>query len=197
MGTGAYSAPSNSVVPDASPQVVPNVGAGAADGQATVYWLVPDNNGSPITSFVITPVAGGTAGPRSPPTPWWGPRPTRPAGRLDSYLMTGLKNGTSYTFTVAAVNGVGSGPAGTSNSVTPHSGFWMVAGDGGIFAFGNAGFYGSMGGRPLNKPIVGLPRPTTTRATGRWRRTAGSSPSVTRRSTARWAASPSTSRSSA
>ena len=32
----------------------------------------------------------------------------------------------------------------------------MVASDGGIFAFGNAGFYGSMGGHPLNQPIVGM-----------------------------------------
>lgn len=34
-------------------------------------------------------------------------------------------------------------------------GYWMVASDGGVFAF-NAGFHGSMGGRRLNKPIVGL-----------------------------------------
>jgi hypothetical protein len=35
-------------------------------------------------------------------------------------------------------------------------GYWNVASDGGLFAFGDAGFYGSMGGRPLNKPIVGM-----------------------------------------
>jgi hypothetical protein len=32
----------------------------------------------------------------------------------------------------------------------------MVASDGGIFSFGSAKFYGSMGGKPLNQPIVGL-----------------------------------------
>ena len=32
----------------------------------------------------------------------------------------------------------------------------MVASDGGVFNFGDAGFYGSMGGTPLNKPIVGM-----------------------------------------
>ena len=155
IGTGPYSAASNSVVPQSVPQQVPNVGATAADGQATVYWLVPNNNGSQITSFVVTPVANGVAGTPVTVTAVVG-TPTDPTGgRLDSHLMTGLKNGTPYTFTVAAVNAVGTGPAGTSNQVTPHSGFWMVAGDGGIFAFGNAGFFGSMGGRPLNKPIVG------------------------------------------
>jgi len=35
-------------------------------------------------------------------------------------------------------------------------GYWLVAADGGIFAFGDAGFYGSMGGRTLNRPIVGM-----------------------------------------
>ena len=35
------------------------------------------------------------------------------------------------------------------------TGYWEVASDGGIFAF-NAPFYGSMGGKPLNKPIVGI-----------------------------------------
>ena len=42
-------------------------------------------------------------------------------------------------------------------SPTPDGGgYWMVASDGGIFAFGDAGFYGSMGGHPLNRPIVGM-----------------------------------------
>ncbi len=35
-------------------------------------------------------------------------------------------------------------------------GYWLVASDGGIFAFGHAGFYGSTGGTNLNQPIVGM-----------------------------------------
>jgi hypothetical protein len=36
------------------------------------------------------------------------------------------------------------------------SGYWEAATDGGVFTFGSAGFYGSMGGRHLNAPIVGM-----------------------------------------
>ena len=32
----------------------------------------------------------------------------------------------------------------------------MVASDGGIFSFGDAGYYGSEGGKQLTKPIVGM-----------------------------------------
>jgi hypothetical protein len=39
---------------------------------------------------------------------------------------------------------------------TPLEGYWLVASDGGIFTFGNAGFYGSMGGKQLNQPVVGM-----------------------------------------
>jgi hypothetical protein len=35
-------------------------------------------------------------------------------------------------------------------------GYWLVASDGGIFAFGDAPFHGSTGGRKLNAPIVGV-----------------------------------------
>ena len=35
-------------------------------------------------------------------------------------------------------------------------GYREVASDGGMFTFGAFGFYGSMGGKPLNKPVVGL-----------------------------------------
>ncbi len=34
-------------------------------------------------------------------------------------------------------------------------GYWEDATDGGIFTY-NTGFFGSMGGKPLNKPIVGM-----------------------------------------
>ena len=36
------------------------------------------------------------------------------------------------------------------------TGYWEVAADGGIFSFGAVQFHGSMGGKPLNKPIVGM-----------------------------------------
>jgi hypothetical protein len=35
-------------------------------------------------------------------------------------------------------------------------GYWFVGSDGGIFAYGGAGFFGSTGGMALNKPIVGM-----------------------------------------
>ena len=42
-------------------------------------------------------------------------------------------------------------------AATPDGGgYWLVASDGGIFNFGDAGFYGSTGGIHLNKPIVGM-----------------------------------------
>jgi hypothetical protein len=49
-------------------------------------------------------------------------------------------------------------------------GYWFVASDGGIFNFGPPGdsppFYGSMGGQPLNKPVVGMA--ATPDANGYW-----------------------------
>jgi hypothetical protein len=35
-------------------------------------------------------------------------------------------------------------------------GYWLVASDGGVFSYGDAGFYGSTGNLHLNQPIVGL-----------------------------------------
>jgi hypothetical protein len=37
-------------------------------------------------------------------------------------------------------------------------GYWLVASEGGIFAFGDAGFRGSLGAVKLNKPITGMVR---------------------------------------
>ena len=34
--------------------------------------------------------------------------------------------------------------------------YWLAGSDGGIFSFGGAAFHGSMGGTPLNKPVVGI-----------------------------------------
>ena len=58
-------------------------------------------------------------------------------------------------------------------------GYWLVASDGGIFSYGDARFYGSTGRIDLNKPVVGMAPTPDGGATGSWRPTAASSPSVT------------------
>jgi hypothetical protein len=35
-------------------------------------------------------------------------------------------------------------------------GYWLVASDGGMFAYGNASFFGSTGAMHLNRPVVGM-----------------------------------------
>jgi hypothetical protein len=46
-------------------------------------------------------------------------------------------------------------------ATAPTKGYWFVAGDGGIFSFGDGSFYGSTGNLKLNQPIVGMaPSPT-------------------------------------
>ena len=49
------------------------------------------------------------------------------------------------------VPGAGGAPASPAGL-----GYWLVAADGGIFNYGDAGFFGSTGGIKLNKPIVGM-----------------------------------------
>jgi hypothetical protein len=45
-------------------------------------------------------------------------------------------------------------------------GYWLLAGDGGVFAYGDASFFGSTGNLRLNRPVVGMaPTPT---AKGYW-----------------------------
>ena len=54
---------------------------------------------------------------------------------------------------------------GTATAATT-SGYWLAGADGGVFNYGQAGFYGSAGSVPLNNPIVGFV-PTRT-AAGYW-----------------------------
>ena len=56
-------------------------------------------------------------------------------------------------------------------------GYWLVASDGGIFAFGDAAFYGSTGALTLNKPIVGMAATPDASAIGLLPATAAFSPS--------------------
>jgi hypothetical protein len=112
FGVGPQSLASNSVTPT-EPLVVPGaptIGiATARSTEATVHWTAPlFDGGSAITGYVVTPYIGTTA-----QTP-------RSVGVVTSLVLTGLANGTTYSFTVAAKNVLGTGaPSAISNAVTP------------------------------------------------------------------------------
>ncbi len=113
VGPGPASSASNPVTPDVAtvPGPPTSVSAAAGSGSATVSWSAPPNGGSPITSYTVTPYVGTVA--QAPAMLSGSPPPT-------TTTITGLTNGTTYTFTVSAANAVGPGPASSaSNPVTP------------------------------------------------------------------------------
>jgi Domain of unknown function (DUF1929)/Fibronectin type III domain/Glyoxal oxidase N-terminus len=94
-----------------APAAPTGVRATAGDGFATVSWIAPPDSGSPVTGYTVTPYIGGTAQPATTVT---GNPPATSA------TISGLRNGTGYTFTVTATNAIGTSPASTpSNVVTP------------------------------------------------------------------------------
>jgi surface antigen len=105
-GDGAESAASNAVVPSSPPDAPTNAHATAGNKQATVTWTTPANNGSAITGSRVTAAPGGSS--------------VTVAAGVASGTVTGLTNGTSYTFTVHATNSGGNGPESSpSNAVVP------------------------------------------------------------------------------
>jgi len=102
-----YTPTSSATVPGAPGGVT----ATAGNTAATVRWTAPNNGGSAITSYTVTPHAGSAA--LTPVTVSGSPPAT-------SVTVSGLANGTAYTFTVSATNAVGTGPASSpSAAVTP------------------------------------------------------------------------------
>jgi uncharacterized repeat protein (TIGR01451 family) len=111
QGSSPFSAPSNSVTPQAptAPGMPTNVSAIAGDTSATVSWTAPaSDGGSPITSYTVTAFTGGA--PAVVTTTQGGSPAT----------VFPLTNGVLYTFSVHATNAIGNGPESLqSAAVTP------------------------------------------------------------------------------
>ncbi len=105
VGTGpAASGPVTTLDVPAAPTAVVAV---ADNRTATLTWVAPvGNGGSPVTGYTVAilPAASGAGVTVNGTTA----------------MVTSLSNGTSYTFTVSAVNAVGTGPASAPSApVTP------------------------------------------------------------------------------
>ncbi len=94
-------------VPGAPGAIIPTPG----NTQVTLSWSAPGNNGgSAITGYNV--YGGTTSGSGSL---------IEAIGNVTTYTATGLANGQTYYFTVAAVNAAGAGANATEVSATPHT----------------------------------------------------------------------------
>ena len=90
-----------------SPSAPTSISATPGNGSANITWAAPSSNGSPITGYLVTSSPGSF---------------TCAATTATNCTVTGLTNGTPYTFTVTATNAIGTGPASTpSSAVTPQT----------------------------------------------------------------------------
>ncbi len=102
---GAIASNEASATPRTVPEAPTDVRATAGNGSATLTFTAPANNGgSPISEYRIIASPGNFT----------------VTGTSTSITVSGLTNGTKYTFTVEAKNAAGYGPlSSVSNEVTP------------------------------------------------------------------------------
>ncbi len=132
-GTSTASDPSVAVTPFGVPSAPTYVNGVAGDGEVEVAWAQSDYNGSAITRYTATAVED--------PSKSCIATASRYTPALAPCTVTGLTNGTPYTFTVVATNARGdSAASGPSDAVT--AGFWVVGNTG---PGGGKVFYASSG----------------------------------------------------
>ncbi len=112
IGTGPSSSPSSPVTPAAvTRRPDRRLGHQRAERESKVTWSAAPSNGSPISGYTVTAADSTTSAN--------GGETCTTTGALNC-IVTGLTNGDSYTFTVTATNGIGTGPSSSPSSpVTP------------------------------------------------------------------------------
>jgi phospholipase C len=106
VGNGFLSLPTPSLVVG-SPSPPPSASAVPGNGNATVHWTPPTTtNGSAITSYRVTPRTGFVT-----------LNPVTFNKTATGGIVTGLTNGTSYTFSVQALNARGASVSTTTAAI--------------------------------------------------------------------------------
>jgi len=91
------------------PWLPTSISVTAGQNQVTVSWTAPTFNGSGITGYVITPHVGSSLH-----------TPITFNSAATSEIISNLSGGTSYTFTVTAINSLGAGvPSALSSAASP------------------------------------------------------------------------------
>ncbi len=115
-GGGVSTTTSTSTAPVTVPAAPTDVTAIAGNGDVKVSWSVSDDGGSPITSYTVTRYVGTVAQNQKTVT-----------SSATSHVEKGLTNGTTYSFTVALTNAMGtSSPSAPSPQVTPLAPFFEI-----------------------------------------------------------------------
>ena len=121
--TNAAGTGTASTTTSATPRTVPGAPTGLAatvalpangvgSGEVRLSWTAPPNGGSILVDYVVQYSAdGGTS---------WSTF-TDATSTVTSTTVTGLTNGTPYTFRVSAINAAGTGTASATTSATPRT----------------------------------------------------------------------------
>jgi len=108
VGAGQRS-PGTAGEPNAVPDQVTGLSTVVGDQQATLTWQPAHVDGTPVTGYDVE---------ISPPPA--GQQQVQQVGVTTTHAFTGLVNGTTYTFTVRAVNAEGNGPWSLGVTAVPY-----------------------------------------------------------------------------
>jgi len=112
VGTGPYSSATSAVIPRTTPNAPTSLAGTAGNAQVALSWAAPAvTGGAAITDYQIeVSVNSGSYSVI-----------TRSASTATNYTATGLTNGSSYRYRVAAVNSEGASATVTSSALVPQT----------------------------------------------------------------------------
>ncbi|MSV60652.1 MAG: hypothetical protein F2901_04685, partial [Actinobacteria bacterium] len=109
-GTSLYSTKSAAATPRAVAGTPTDIVGVVGNTQVVLTWIAPASNGAAVTDYVVQSCISSSCSTFA-----------HNASAVAGITVTGLTNGTIYTFKISAVNLAGTGSAGTSSAYTPRT----------------------------------------------------------------------------